>query len=103
MTDPMRVRAIEQAGITEVKVLMQHEMETGLRKDASGKLVPAHFIQQLSVLHNGREVLSAQLGPSISKNPFLGFKFSGGAKGDRVTVTWIDNLGGKRADDAVIT
>lgn len=102
MTDPMRVRAIEQAGITEVKVLMQHEMETGLRKDASGKLVPAHFIQQLSVLHNGREVLSAQLGPSISKNPFLGFKFRGGAKGDRITVTWIDNLDGKRVDDAVI-
>ena len=102
MADPMRVRALEQGGITEVKVLMQHDMETGLRKDTGGKLVPAHFIQQLNVLHNGREVLSAQFGPSISKNPFLGFKFSGGAKGDRVTVTWTDNMGEKRTDDAVI-
>lgn len=102
MADPMRVRALEQGGITEVKVLMQHEMETGLRKDAGGKLVPAHFIQQLSVLHKGREVLSAQLGASISKNPFLGFKFNGGVKGDRITVIWTDNMGDKRVDDAVI-
>ena len=102
MGDPMRVRALEQGGITEIKVLMRHDMETGLRKDAAGKLVPAHFIQQISVHHKEREVLSAQFGPSIAKDPFVGFRFKGGAKGDRVTVTWVDNLGDKRSDEAVI-
>lgn len=100
--DPMRVRALEQGGITEVKVLMRHDMETGLRKDAAGKIVPAHFIQQISARHKDREVLSAQFGPSIAKDPFLGFRFKGGVKGDKVTVSWIDNLGEQRSDDGVI-
>lgn len=98
----MRIRAFEQGGFTEVKVLMQHEMETGLRKDGAGNLVPAHFIQQLSVRHKEREVLSAQFGPSISKNPFLGFRFKGGAPGDRITVSWVDNRGDKRSDEVSI-
>jgi sulfur-oxidizing protein SoxZ len=102
MTDPMRVRAIESAGVTEVKILMKHDMETGLRKDSAGKLVPAHFIQHVSVKHKDREVLSAQFGTSISKDPFLGFKFKGGVKGDKVSVTWTDNLGEKRSDEASI-
>jgi sulfur-oxidizing protein SoxZ len=102
MADPMRVRALEQGGVTEIKVLMRHDMETGLRKDPAGKLVPAHFIQQISVRHKDREVLSAQFGPSISKDPFVGFRFKGGVKGDKITVTWIDNLGDKRSDEAVI-
>ena len=102
MADPMRVRALEQGGVTEVKVLMRHDMETGLRKDTAGTLVPAHFIQQISVRHKEREVLSAQFGPSISKDPFVGFRFKGGVKGDKITVTWVDNLGEKRSDEAVI-
>ena len=102
MADPMRVRALEQGGVTEIKVLMRHDMETGLRKDTAGTLVPAHFIQQISVRHKEREVLSAQFGPSISKDPFVGFRFKGGIKGDKITVTWVDNLGEKRSDEAVI-
>ncbi|MBC7502324.1 MAG: thiosulfate oxidation carrier complex protein SoxZ, partial [Herminiimonas sp.] len=93
MAEPMRVRALEQGGVTEVKVLMRHDMETGLRKDSSGKVVPAHFIQNLSVRHKDREVISAQLGPSVAKDPFVSFKFKGGVKGDKVVVTWTDNKG----------
>lgn len=102
MADPMRVRALEQGGITEIKVLMRHDMETGLRKGTGGKLVPAHFIQNFSVLHKDREVISAQFGPSVSKDPFVGFRFKGGVKGDKITVIWVDNLGEKRLDDVVI-
>lgn len=98
----MRVRALEQGGVTEIKVLMRHDMETGLRKDVGGKTVPAHFIQQISVRHKDREVLSAQFGASVAKDPFVGFKFKGGVKGDKVTVTWVDNLGEKRTDEAII-
>ena len=102
MADPMRVRATEQGGVTEVKVLMRHDMETGLRKDAAGKLVAAHFIQHFTVRHKDKEVFSAQLGPAISKDPFIGFKFKGGVKGDKIVVTWIDNQGEKRLDEVVI-
>ena len=102
MADPMKIRANAVADATEVKVLMNHEMETGQRKDAQGKTVPAWFIQNVTAAWNGKTVLSAQWGPAISKNPFLSFKFKGGAKGDKVKITWVDNKGETRTDEATI-
>jgi sulfur-oxidizing protein SoxZ len=102
MADPMKIRATLVGDSTEVKVLMSHEMETGQRKDAAGKTVPAWFIQSVNATHNGRAVLNAQWGPAVAKNPFLAFKFKGGAKGDKVQITWTDNKGEKRTDEATI-
>jgi sulfur-oxidizing protein SoxZ len=102
MSDPMRIRAQMAAGKVEVRVLMSHEMETGLRKDASGNLVPPHFIQNVSVAHNGRTVMSAEWGPAVSKNPFLHFRFAGGKPGEKIAVTWTDSKGDKRTDEASI-
>jgi sulfur-oxidizing protein SoxZ len=103
MADPMRIRANVVGDSTEVKVLMNHEMETGLRKDAQGKNVPAWFIQNVTATYNSRTVLSAQWGPAVAKNPFLSFKFKGGAKGEKIQVTWTDNRGDKRTDEATIS
>jgi sulfur-oxidizing protein SoxZ len=102
MADPMRIRANVTGDSTEVRVLMSHQMETGQRKDAAGKVIPAWFIQNVSATHNGRNVLSAQWGPAVSQNPFLSFKFKGGAKGDKIQITWVDNRGEKRTDEALI-
>ncbi len=103
MADPMKIRATTVGDSTEVKVLMNHEMETGQRKDAQGNVVPAWFIQTVTATHNGRTVLSAQWGTAIAKNPFLSFQFKGGAKGDKVQIAWTDNRGDKRTDEAVIS
>jgi sulfur-oxidizing protein SoxZ len=102
MADPMRIRATSKDGVVNVKVLMSHEMETGLRKDASGKAVPAHFIQNITATWQGKTVLSAQWGPAVSKNPYLEFNFKGGQKGEKIQVTWTDNKGEKRSDEATI-
>ena len=102
MADPMKIRANVVGDWTEVKVLMSHEMETGQRKDSAGKVIPAWFIQNVTVTHNGKTVLSAQWGPAVAKNPFIAFKFKGGAKGDKVVVTWQDNRGEKRTDETTI-
>lgn len=102
MADPMRIRAKMEGDKTVVRVLMSHEMETGQRKDATGKLVPAWFIQDVTATWNGKTVLSAQWGPAISKNPYLQFQFAGAKPGDKVTVVWTDNRGDKRSDEAVI-
>jgi len=102
MADPMRIRAVARDGVVNVKVLMSHEMETGQRKDGAGQLVPAHFIQSVSATHNGKVVLSAQWGPAVSKNPFLEFNFKTGQKGERISVTWVDNKGEQRTDEATI-
>jgi len=102
MPDPMKIRASVVGDSTEVKVLMSHEMETGQRKDAQGKTIPAWHIQTVSATWKGKTVLTAEWGPAVSKNPFLSFKFKGGAKGDKVQITWVDNRGEKRTDEAVI-
>lgn len=103
MADPMRIRTSSRDGLVNVKVLMSHEMETGQRKDASGKLVPAHFIRQVTATHQGKVVLSAQWGPAVAKNPYLEFNFKGGQKGDKIAVTWEDNKGEKRTDEATLS
>jgi sulfur-oxidizing protein SoxZ len=102
MADPMKIRAAMSGDKVEVKILMSHEMETGQRKDSNGQTVPAWFIQNVSAKHNGRTVLSAEWGPAVSKNPFLSFRFGGGKPGDKIIVTWEDNRGDKRVDEATI-
>jgi sulfur-oxidizing protein SoxZ len=99
----MRIRAQVQGDKTTVRILMAHEMESGQRKDAAGKAIPAWFIQEVSAQHNGRTVLTAQWGPAVSKNPYLQFAFKGGKAGDTIVVTWTDNRGDKRSDEAAVT
>lgn len=102
MADPMRIRAAVAGDKTTVRVLVSHEMESGQRRDSGGKLVPAWFIQSISATHNGKSVFSAQWGPAVSKNPFVQFAFKGGKSGDTVAVSWVDNRGEKRTDEAKI-
>jgi sulfur-oxidizing protein SoxZ len=102
MADPMRIRAQASGDKATVRVLMSHEMETGTRRDGSGNLVPAWFIQEVTATHNGKPVLSAQWGPSIAKNPFLQFNVKGAKAGDKIAVTWVDNKGDKRTDEATV-
>ena len=90
---PMKMRATLASGYTDVRVLMTHPMETGMRKDSDGKLIPMHFIQNITVRVNGRTVVEGQISQGISRNPVFSFRVKGGAKGDRIEVTWLDNHG----------
>lgn len=103
MADPMRIRAQMSGDKAVVRVLMSHEMETGQRKDAAGKIIPAWFIQEITAQLNGKPVLTAQWGPSVSKNPFLQFNIKGAKAGDKVSVTWKDNRGDTRTDEATVS
>lgn len=103
MSDPMRIRAQAAGDKVNVRVLVSHEMESGMRKAADGKLVPAWFIQTIKATHNGKTVMSAQWGPAVSKNPFIQFSFAGGKAGDKIIVTWVDNKGETRTDEATIS
>ena len=103
MADPMRIRAQAAGDKTTVRVLMSHEMETGQRKDSSGKVITAWYIQEVSATHNGKPVLSAQWGPSVAKNPFLQFVVKGAKAGDKIAISWLDNRGDKRTDEATVS
>ncbi len=103
MAEPMRIRAQANGDKATVRVLMAHEMETGQRKDSAGKTIPAWFIQEVSASHNGKPVLTAQWGPSVAKNPFLQFVVKGAKAGDKIAVSWTDNKGDKRSDEATVS
>jgi len=102
MADPMRIRAQVAGDKATVRVLMSHEMETGQRKDSAGKAIPAWFIQDVTAAHNGKTVMTAQWGPAVSKNPFMQFVVKGAKAGDKITVTWKDNKGDTRTDEATV-
>jgi len=88
----IRIRAKLKGDETEVKALMSHPMDTGLAKDKkTGEKIPAHYIKEVKCEHNGKSVLVANWGVAISKNPYLSFKFKGGAKGDTIKISWNDN------------
>ena len=103
MADPMRIRAQAAGDKATVRVLMSHEMETGPRKDAAGKVIPAWFIQEVVAQHNGKTVMTAQWGPAVAKNPFLQFNVKGAKAGDKITLSWVDNKGDKRTDEATVS
>ena len=102
MADPMRIRAQAAGGNATVRVLMSHEMETGQRKDAAGKTIPAWHITEVSATHNGKSVLTAEWGAGVAKNPFLQFVIKGAKVGDKVGISWKDNHGDSRTDEATV-
>ena len=102
MGNPMKIRATLSGELADIKVLMRHDMETGQRKDATGLLVPAWYIQQVSISVNGKVVMNADWGPSISKDPYLALKVKGAKQGDAVSVTWTDSNGDARTDEVKI-
>ncbi len=94
MAKSIKVRAKAKGDEVTVKALFSHPMETGLRKDKkTGKIIPAHFIKEVTAESNGTNVLTAYGSGSISKNPYLSFKFKGGKAGDKIKLTWLDNKG----------
>lgn len=99
MADAIKIRAQVQGEVTDIRILMQHPMETGQRKDEKGETVPVNFIQTFSILHNGKPLIDGQLNTSISKNPLFAFKARGIKAGDRLTVAWNDSAGDKRQDE----
>lgn len=88
--------------IVEIKVLIQHPMETGFRPRADGSLVPRDIITRLVCTYNGAEVFAADLHPAIAANPFLVFTTTATESGE-ITVEWTDLEGERGSTSASIT
>ncbi len=103
MVEPMRIRTQLAGDKLTVRVLMQHDMESGQRKDAVGKIIPAWHIQDVTAQLNGRTVLQAEWGPAVSKNPFLQFVVKSVKVGDKLSLNWKDNRGDSRTDEVTVS
>ncbi len=96
-----KIRARMKNGMAEVKLLLQHPMETGNRTDPlTGLKVPRHFIRTLDCEHNGTTVLDADWSWGMGRNPYLSFRIREARVGDRVRIHWSDDRG---KDDALET
>jgi sulfur-oxidizing protein SoxZ len=102
MAEPMKIRATLKGDLADVRVLMVHPMETGLRKDADGKVVPMHFIQEVSVRVNGKIALEGQISQAVSRNPVFSFRLKGVKAGDKLEISWLDSKGERSQADAAI-
>lgn len=90
----IKVRATAEGDEVTVKALFSHPMDSGNIKDKkTGKLIPAHYITEVTAETNGKTVLSVNWGGGISKNPYLQFKYDGGKAGDTLKLSWVDNKG----------
>ena len=98
MAGPMKMRATLGSGFTDVRVLMTHPMAT--EQQTKGK---PHFIQNLTVKVNGKTAIEAQISQAVSRNPVFSFRLKGGAKGDKIEVSWLDNKGETNKTEAAVT
>jgi sulfur-oxidizing protein SoxZ len=96
MAGPMKMRATLGSGYTDVRVLMTHPMTTAQSNQ------PLHFIQNITVKQNGKAVVEAQISQAISRNPVFTFRIKGGAKGDKIEVSWVDNKGETSSIEAAV-
>lgn len=93
MTIKIRIRGKSTNGIAEVKALIKHPMESGVRMDKkTGKPFPAKFIDTVEVLVNGAKAIDAQWSGAVSANPYMAVKVKANA-GDKVTIQLTDNTG----------
>ena len=102
MAGTIQIRARELGGQVTVKSIISHPMETGNRKiRKTGKRIAAHYIKEVVVSRNNRIVMEAFWGKSISRNPYLSFQIPG-ARGDLITISWLDNRGNSNSATAKV-
>lgn len=90
-----------RGAVVEARLVIQHAMETGFRREADGRAVPMNVVNTIVCRHAGREVFRAELGSGIAANPYFSFCFVAQASGD-VTVDWVDDAGERGSAKATI-
>ncbi|MEK9679769.1 MAG: thiosulfate oxidation carrier complex protein SoxZ [Rhodospirillaceae bacterium] len=84
----------KKGDVIEIKTLIPHKMETGQRKGKDGKPIPRFIINKVEVTFNGKSVVTADLHPAISANPYFSFHARVTESGT-FNFTWTDDKGGK--------
>ncbi len=98
----IRLAARQEGGAVLVKALLTHPMENGFGKTADGKPVPAEFITDIRLELNGQVVAAMETGSGIAADPLFGWRIRGAGPGDRVRLSWRDNLGRERSQETTV-
>jgi sulfur-oxidizing protein SoxZ len=85
-------KSVRRGEAFEVRVLVQHPMETGFRRDLNGQAIPLNVLNRLTCRYGGREVFSAELGSGVAANPYIAFYVAADQSG-AIEVEWSDDRG----------
>lgn len=100
----IKIRSQRTERYTEVKLLISHPMENGRnRAPLTNELIPAHFIETLTVKHNDITIINVSMAGSLSKNPFFTFRLKNVSGGDKISARWFDNQQQSDSADHVVT
>jgi len=103
MTSKIRIRASIKDCLTTAQAILKHPMDTGYSRDPdTGDIIPAFFIETVTVHHGDKVIMTCDWGRAVSKNPYLSFAFSGAKAGDTLRISWQDSNGNTESKEAVI-
>jgi sulfur-oxidizing protein SoxZ len=91
-----------QGDIIEIRALIAHQMETGFRPGSDGKPLPRDILRRFECQYNGKKVVSAELHPAMSANPYLAFFVKATASGE-LTFTWSGDNGFTQSEKKQLT
>lgn len=94
MASSIIIRISTRQGITTVRSIIRHPMHTGYSKaPQTGEIIPAQYIEKVTVYHKDKLILDCGWSRAVSKNPYLSFAFAGASPGDTLRISWLDNKG----------
>ena len=99
-----RVRVPKTASAGEaitIKTLINHQMESGVRKDGDGNLIPRQIINRFVCTFNGETVIDVAIEPAVSTNPYFEFEAVVPESGE-FTFQWFDDNGSVYETSAAI-
>lgn len=88
--------------VIEVRITIQHPMETGFRFELGGRPIPKNVVNSLVARYNGAEIFRADLGSGIAANPYLQF-YTVARQSGEIEISWVDDAGNRGAERAPIT
>ena len=103
MASGIRIRTSTKDDLTTVQAILKHPMDTGNSRDPeTGNMIPAFFIEVVTIYHGDNVIMSCDWSRAVSKNPYLSLSFTGAKKGDTVRISWQDSSGNTESKEAVI-
>jgi thiosulfate oxidation carrier complex protein SoxZ len=100
---PSRIRATFSETALELRALLFHPMENGLRRRSNGTPIAARHIERVDIRLQDRHALELHLGPSVSTNPLIGLRLAGARANDTLELSWRDTHGATRMDRMTLT
>ncbi len=80
-----------------IKTLISHPMESGFRRDASGRVIPRDILVRFECRLDETLVFAASLAPGTAANPYLSFRLRAERSGT-LHFTWRDQQGTETRD-----